>query len=53
MSALPAFEPELVMTEGAYLAFEAAADTKHEFVDGHVYDWPGYEITPGLQCIPI
>ena len=43
MSATPAFEPELVMTEADYLAFEDASDTKHEFVDGHVYDWPGYE----------
>ena len=31
------------MTEAEYLAFEEASDTKHEFVDGHVYDWPGYE----------
>ena len=37
MSAIPAFEPELVMTEAEYLAFEDASDTKHEFVDGHVY----------------
>lgn len=43
MSAIPAFEPELVMTEAEYLTFEDAAETKHEFVDGHVYDWPGYE----------
>ncbi len=43
MSAIPASEPELFMTEAEYLAFEDAADTKHEFVDGHVYDWPGYE----------
>src|SRR5438105_15651741 len=42
MSALPASEPEL-MTEADYLAFEDASETKHEFVDGHVYDWPGYE----------
>ena len=44
MNALPAAEPELVMTEAEYLAFEDAADTKHEFVDGHVYDWPGYDV---------
>lgn len=43
MNALPASEPELFMTEAEYLAFEHAADTKHEFVDGHVYDWPGYD----------
>ena len=42
MSALPASEPEL-MTEADYLAFEDASETKHEFIDGHVYDWPGYE----------
>ena len=42
MSALPASESEL-MTEADYLAFEDASETKHEFVDGHVYDWPGYE----------
>ena len=29
MSAIPAFEPELVMTEAEYLAFEEASDTKH------------------------
>jgi Uma2 family endonuclease len=46
VSAFPAFEPELFMTEAEYLAFEHAADTKHEFVDGRVYDWPGYEVTP-------
>ena len=44
MSALPAFEPELLMSEADYLAFEEASDTKHEFVDGHVYDWPGYDV---------
>jgi Uma2 family endonuclease len=33
----------LRMTEAEYLAFEAAADAKHEFVDGLVYDWPGNE----------
>ena len=43
MTAIPASEPELVMTEAEYLAFEEASDTKHEFVDGHVYAWPGYE----------
>ena len=43
MSAIPASEPELVMTEAEHLAFEDAADTRHEFVDGYVYDWPGYE----------
>jgi Uma2 family endonuclease len=43
MSAIPASEPELVMTEAEYLAFEEASDTKHEFVDGYVYDWPGYD----------
>lgn len=43
MSALPISEPELLMTEAEYLAFEEASDTKHEFVDGHVYDWPGYD----------
>jgi Uma2 family endonuclease len=43
MSAIPASEPELLMTEAEYLAFEDAAETKHEFVDGHVYDWPGYD----------
>src|SRR5438477_7184210 len=43
MSAIPASEPELLMTEAEYLAFEEASDTKHEFVDGYVYDWPGYE----------
>jgi hypothetical protein len=43
MNARPAFEPELVMTEAEYLAFEDAAETKHEFVAGHVYDWPGYD----------
>ena len=31
------------MTEADYLAFEKDAATKHEFVDGFVYDWPGYE----------
>ena len=43
MSAIPVFEPELIMSEAEYLAFEDASDTKHEFVDGHVYDWPGYD----------
>jgi Uma2 family endonuclease len=43
MSAVPVFDPDLVMTEAEYLAFEDAAKTKHEFVDGHVYDWPGYD----------
>jgi Uma2 family endonuclease len=43
MVALPAFEPELNMSEDEYLAFEDASETKHEYVDGHVYDWPGYE----------
>jgi Uma2 family endonuclease len=43
MCALTAFEPELFMTEEEYLAMEDAAETKHEFVDGHVYDWPGYD----------
>ena len=43
MSALPLPEPELLMSEAEYLAFEEAADTKHEFVDGYVYEWPGYE----------
>jgi hypothetical protein len=42
MSALPVAEPELLMTEAEYLLFEDAVDTKHECVDGHVYDWPGY-----------
>jgi hypothetical protein len=46
MRAIPAREPELVMTEVEYLAFEDAAETKHEFVDGLVYDWPGYELGP-------
>jgi Uma2 family endonuclease len=31
------------MTEMEYLVFEDAAETKHEFVDGYVYDWPGYD----------
>jgi Uma2 family endonuclease len=43
MSAIPAFEPDVFMTEAEYLAFEDASETKHEFVDGHVYDWPGYD----------
>ena len=43
VSALPAFEPDLVMTEAEYLSLEDAAETKHEFADGHVYDWPGYD----------
>jgi Uma2 family endonuclease len=43
MSALPAAEPELCMTEAESLAFEDAAEAKHEYVDGHVYDWPGYD----------
>jgi Uma2 family endonuclease len=43
MNAIPASEPELMMTEAEYLAFEDTAETKHEFVDGHVYDWPGYD----------
>jgi Uma2 family endonuclease len=46
VNALPLPEPELVMSEADYLAFEDAADTKHEFVDGFVYDWPGYESGP-------
>ena len=46
MSGLPAPEPELVMTEAEYLACEEAAETKHELVDGFVYDWPGYEYGP-------
>ena len=49
MSALPVGEPALVMTEAEYLTFEDATETKHEFVDGHVYDWPGYDFdTQGL-----
>jgi Uma2 family endonuclease len=43
MSAIAAFEPDLVMSEAEYLTFEDASETKHEFVDGHVYDWPGYD----------
>jgi Uma2 family endonuclease len=43
MSAPPA---EQLMTEAEYLAFESRAETKHEFVDGYVYDWPGYEVGP-------
>jgi Uma2 family endonuclease len=43
MSGPPTVEPELFMTEAEYLAFEDAAETKHEFVDGFVYDWPGYD----------
>lgn len=43
MNALPVFEADLLMSEAEYLAFEDAAETKHEYVDGHVYDWPGYE----------
>jgi Uma2 family endonuclease len=43
VSALPVSEPELLMSEAEYLAFEEASETKHEFVDGHVYDWPGYD----------
>jgi len=43
MSAGPVFEPDLFMSEPEYLAFEHASDTKHEFVDGQVYDWPGYD----------
>src|SRR5260370_7867401 len=31
------------MNEADYLALEEVSETKHEFVDGHVYDWPGYE----------
>jgi len=46
MKAIPIFEPERVMTEAEYLIFEDAAETKHEFVDGLVYDWPGYEQRP-------
>jgi len=38
-----AVEPDWLMTEAEYLAFEEASETKHEFVDGHVYDWPGYD----------
>ncbi|MBV9598089.1 MAG: Uma2 family endonuclease [Chloroflexi bacterium] len=34
------------MNEAEYLAFEETAATKHEFVDGFVYDWPGYEYGP-------
>ena len=43
MNTVPAFGPDRVMTEAEYLAFEDASRTKHEFVDGHVYEWPGYE----------
>ena len=43
MNAVPAFEPELLMSESDYLALEEVSETKHEFVDGHAYDWPGYE----------
>jgi Uma2 family endonuclease len=43
MSTISALEPDLFMSEAEYLAFEDAAETKHEFVDGHVYDWPGYD----------
>jgi Uma2 family endonuclease len=46
MSALQLPEPELLMSEAEYLRFEEASDTKHEFVDGFVYDWPGYEMGP-------
>jgi Uma2 family endonuclease len=46
MSVLPLPEPELVMSEAEYLVFEDASDTKHEFVDGFVYDWPGYDDGP-------
>jgi hypothetical protein len=43
MSAIPAFEPERFMTEAEYLAFEDGSQTRHDFVDGRVYDWPGCE----------
>jgi hypothetical protein len=34
MAAISVFEPDLIMSEAEYLAFEAASETKHEFVMG-------------------
>jgi hypothetical protein len=43
MSTRPAPELDQGMTEAEYRAFEAATETKHDFIDGHVYDWSGDE----------
>jgi Uma2 family endonuclease len=34
------------LTFEEFLAFEEAAELKHELVDGFVYPWPGYETDP-------
>lgn len=39
-----------VMTEAEYLAFERASDTKHEFLDGHVYAMTGASRVHNLIC---
>lgn len=39
-----------VMTEAEYLAFERASDTKHEFLDGHVYAMSGASRVHNLIC---
>ena len=46
-------EPALTMTHEEYLAFESAADVKHEFIDGVVVAMAGGTISlPELYATP-
>jgi Uma2 family endonuclease len=38
------------MTEAEYLAFERASETKHEYIDGHVYAMAGASRKHNLIC---
>lgn len=46
MVALP--KEAMRMTEAEYLAFERASETKHEYIDGHVYAMAGASRTHNL-----
>jgi Uma2 family endonuclease len=48
MVALP--KEAMRMTEAEYLAFERASETKHEYIDGHVYAMAGASRTHNLIC---
>ena len=51
MSALP-HEP-LRMTDEEYLAFENASETRHELIDGYIYDMAGGSENHSLICANI
>lgn len=40
-------QPIATMTEGEYLAFERASETKHEYLDGQVYAMAGASVKHG------